>query len=145
MASETPRLIPGGLHTDERGTVVFVNDFDFAGVRRFYTIRPRQEGQVRGWIGHQREQKWFMAVQGKVMIAVVRPDRWDNPAANLFVERFTLSATEPAVLHIPSGHATASVALAGDAILMVFTSGRIHEAAEDEVRFASETWSALPL
>lgn len=139
---DLPKLILGGLHTDERGTVAFVNGFNFAGVKRFYTIRPRQKGQIRGWVGHRREQKWFTVVQGSVLIAVVKPDKWDNPSANLPVERFTLSAAEPAVLHVPPGHATASVSLSPEAILTVFSSSRLDEAAADDYRFPSGHWNA---
>jgi len=42
-------LISGGLHVDERGVVSFVNDFDFKGVDRFYTIRAHQTGKSRDW------------------------------------------------------------------------------------------------
>ena len=33
---DRPTLIEGGLHVDARGSVAFVNDFDFKGVDRFY-------------------------------------------------------------------------------------------------------------
>lgn len=139
-AENSARLIPGGLHTDARGTVAFVNDFDFQGVQRFYTIRPRQEGQVRGWIGHQREHKWFTCVQGQVLIAVVRPDCWEKPARDLPVQSYTLSDPRPAVLHVPAGHATASVSLSENVVLIVFSSGRLPVASQDDYRFAPDYW-----
>jgi dTDP-4-dehydrorhamnose 3,5-epimerase len=101
-----PHIIDGGLHVDARGVVSFVNDFDFEGVDRFYTIRAHRPHELRGWVGHQRDQKWFFVVQGTALIAVVKPDCWDGPASNLPVERFVLSAAKPQVLHVPPGHAT---------------------------------------
>ena len=52
MASKgpEPRLIDGGLHVDARGVVTHVNDFDFMGVDRFYTIRSHRPFEPRGWV-----------------------------------------------------------------------------------------------
>jgi len=135
-----PRIINGGLHVDARGIVSFVNDFDFKGVDRFYTIRAHRPHELRGWVGHQRDHKWFFAVQGTMLIAVVKPDQWDYPASSLPVERFVLSAAQPQVLHVPAGYATGSVNLNIDSILMVFSSGRIQDAKVDDHRFAVGTW-----
>lgn len=139
--SGEPRLIVGGLHVDARGTLSFVNDFDFRGVSRFYTIRAHEAGRPRGWIGHQREKRWFTAVAGTVLIAVVRPDRWDQPSRDLPVQRFVLSAQKPTVLEVPPGHATGMMSLTADAICTVFSSGEIEDAAKDDWRFPAQTWS----
>lgn len=137
---DMPRLIPGGLHVDARGIVSFVNDFDFKGVERFYMIRGHQPGEPRGWVGHKRDRKWFAAVQGTVLVAVVKPDNWTLPTGSAPVERFVLSAAKPAVLAVPSGYATAQMMLSEDAILMVFSSGTIQQAREDDFRFPIGTW-----
>lgn len=140
---DEPKLIPGGLHVDERGVVSFVNDFDFQGVRRFYTIRAHVPNQLRGWVGHKTEHKWFTAVVGSILIAVVRPDNWENPSRDLPIQRFVLSALKPAILHVPAGHATASVMLGSEATLMVFSSGRIDQAPDDEYRYRLSLWSVV--
>jgi dTDP-4-dehydrorhamnose 3,5-epimerase-like enzyme len=137
------RIIDGSLHVDKRGTVCFVNDFNFKGVDRFYSIHAHRLRELRGWVGHQRDHKWFFAAHGTTLVAVVTPDRWDRPTENLSVNRFVLSAAKPQVLHVPPGHATASVNLSGEAILMVFSSGRIEDAATDDYRFAVDTWPIL--
>jgi dTDP-4-dehydrorhamnose 3,5-epimerase-like enzyme len=145
MESERPgpRIINGGLHVDARGVVTHVNDFDFKGVDRFYTIRSHRPFEPRGWVGHRRDQKWFSVVQGTALIAVVEPDRWDAPSRDLSVQRFVLSAAKPQVLHVPAGYATGSVALSEDAILMIFSSGRIEDAKTDDYRFPVDTWRIL--
>lgn len=135
-----PRLIFGGLHADARGTVSFVNEFDFKGVDRFYTIRPRRARDPRGWIGHRHETKWFTAIQGTILVAVVTPDAWDHRVSNRPVSRFVLFDSKPAVLHVPPGHATATMALSDDAVLTVFSSGKIEHADQDDHRFAVDTW-----
>ena len=141
LAIESPRLVQGGLHVDMRGTVSFVNDFDFKGVDRFYTIRPHRAREPRGWTGHQRDHKWFTCVQGSFLVAVVKPDIWDSiPTSNLPIERYVLSAAKPSVLSVPPGHATGMMALSDDAILMVFSSGKIQDARNDDFRFALHVW-----
>jgi dTDP-4-dehydrorhamnose 3,5-epimerase-like enzyme len=139
----SPRLIEGGVHTDARGTVAFVNDFDFDGVDRFYVIHPRHEGEPRGWVGHRHEQKWFFAIQGTILVAVVKPDDWQQPLSSLPIQRFTLSADNPQVLHVPAGHATASASLRPGGILMVFSSGRVADIKGDDYRFAVDTWPVI--
>ncbi|MBI9017244.1 MAG: WxcM-like domain-containing protein [Phycisphaerae bacterium] len=140
MVAAQPRLIEGGIHIDERGILSFVNGFDFAGVQRSYIVRSHRAGQKRGWVGHKIEQKWFWAIQGTCKIAVVKPDEWELPASNLSVETFILSDRKPAVLHIPAGYANAIMSLSEDAILMVFSTGKIADASNDDYRFALDTW-----
>lgn len=135
-----PRLIEGGLYVDARGVVAHVNEFDFKGVDRFYTVRAHRPGEPRGWVGHRRDQKWFSAIQGTVLIAVVKPDDWESPARDLPVRRFVLSAIKPQVLHVPAGYVTGSMALSEDAILMIFSSGTIEDAKTDDYRFPTDTW-----
>lgn len=135
-----PCLIQGGRHVDERGSVSFVNGFDFKGVDRFYWVQARHANVPRGWVGHQREHKWFIAIRGEVLVAAVRLDQWDCPRRDLPVERFTLAAANPQVLHVPPGHATASVHLNPEAILVIFSSGSLEDAHSDDFRFPVEHW-----
>jgi dTDP-4-dehydrorhamnose 3,5-epimerase len=137
---QDPGLFQGGRHVDERGAVSFVNEFDFKGVDRFYWIKAAAPKLLRGWVGHRREQKWFTVVHGKALIAVVRPDNWEKPSQDLPVARFLLSAIDPQVLHVPPGHATASVNLDEESVLIVFSSGKIGDAKLDDFRFPADQW-----
>ena len=142
MNQTIPKLqwIQGGQHSDARGSVSFVNGFDFKGVDRFYWIKADEANVQRGWVGHRRDQKWFTVVQGEVLIAVVRPDDWERPNPNLPVARYPLSASQPQVLHVPPGLATASINLNQQAVLMVFSSGKIEDAKSDDFRFPLNLW-----
>jgi len=139
----TPVLLQGGTHVDARGVVSFVNTFDFDGVDRFYWVRAARANLPRGWVGHQRDHKWFAVIQGKAIIAVVRPDNWSSPSRELEVLRYTLSAEHPQVLRVPPGYATASVNLTANTILMIFSSGRIEDASTDDFRYPVDYWPVL--
>lgn len=138
--SAKPSLISGGLHTDARGSVSFVNDFDFKGVDRFYSIRCKNPHEPRGWVGHQRDTKWFTVLQGSFLIAVVAPGNWISPTGKEAVDRFIITDDKPSVLCVPGGYATAQMALSADAILTVFSSGTIQRAKEDDFRFPLAQW-----
>ena len=140
----SPQLIQGGCHVDARGRVSFVNGFNFQGVDRFYWIQAGPANVLRGWVGHQREHKWFSVIRGEVLVAVVQPDQWPCPSRELPVARYTLSAAQPQVLHVPPGFATGSVNLSPEAILMIFSSGKIEAAAQDDFRFPLDHWPILP-
>jgi dTDP-4-dehydrorhamnose 3,5-epimerase-like enzyme len=142
-AETGPRLIDGGLHSDDRGTVSFVNDFDFTGVDRFYALRPLHTNTPRGWVGHRREHKWFTALHGTVRVAVVEPDDWESPSQGLDVSRFTLSDQKPQVLCVPPGHATGCAAISDGAVLLVFSSGSIHDVPSDDYRFPVDRWGIV--
>jgi dTDP-4-dehydrorhamnose 3,5-epimerase len=135
-----PQLIEGNLHVDQRGIVSFVNEFDFKGVVRFYTIRSHAPGESRGWIGHRIENKWFMALSGSIHVSVVAPNDWEDPDDDLPVQRFVLSALKPSVLCVPAGHATASIMLSSDAHLGVFSSECLENSRKDDWRFDIKTW-----
>jgi dTDP-4-dehydrorhamnose 3,5-epimerase len=137
----SPVLIEGGCHADARGSLSFINGFNFQGVDRFYWVQTAEPGIERGWVGHQREHKWFAVVHGEVLVSVVRPDDWQSPSRELPVTRYVLSATSPQVLHVPSGHATGSVSLTPGAILVIFSSGNLVQSKTDDFRFPVDYWA----
>ena len=65
------KLIDGGLAVDDRGTVRFVNDFDFNGVKRFYQVENHQKGFIRAWHGHKKESKYVYVSSGTALVGVV--------------------------------------------------------------------------
>jgi hypothetical protein len=133
-------LILGGLHRDVRGTLQHVNGFSLAQVDRFYAITPALPGEVRGWVGHQLEWKWFFAVRGAFRLGAVQPSNWACPVTGEAVQSFVLDAEAPAVLEVPPAHFTACCALAPGSILLVFSSGRIKGAATDDHRLPPDFW-----
>ena len=55
-------ILDGGIATDDRGCVRFVNDFNFKGVKRFYQVENHRQGFIRAWHGHKKEGKYVYTV-----------------------------------------------------------------------------------
>ena len=102
MMQLEPLIFKGGLAVDDRGTVSFVNDFNFEGVKRFYTVENHKQGFVRAWHAHKKEAKYVMVVKGSAVIGAVKIDNWENTSKDLKVNRFVLSEKSPSVLFIPA-------------------------------------------
>jgi dTDP-4-dehydrorhamnose 3,5-epimerase len=135
-----PRLIPGGIAVDDRGELVFANEFDFAGVKRFYMVSNHQPNFVRAWHAHRREGKYVVVVQGAAIVAAVEIDNWETPNRQAQVHRFVLSASQPRVLFIPPGYANGFKSLASDTKVMFFSTASIEESRGDDVRFDARYW-----
>jgi dTDP-4-dehydrorhamnose 3,5-epimerase-like enzyme len=134
------RLLVGDLAVDERGEVGFVNDFDFSGVKRFYTVRNHHRGFVRAWHGHRQEAKYVTVVAGTALVAAVQVDDWQRPSKSLEVVRYVLSAARPRVLFIPPGHANGFMSLTDDARVMFFSTATLAESQGDDIRFDARYW-----
>jgi dTDP-4-dehydrorhamnose 3,5-epimerase len=136
-----PRLIEGGLAVDDRGEVTFVNEFDFRGVKRFYTVSNHRAGFVRAWHAHRREAKFVTVVQGAAIVAAVAIDNWKAPAKDAEVHRFVLSAKQPAVLYIPPGYANGFMSLTPETRLVFFSTSTVEESRDDDVRYDARYWN----
>jgi dTDP-4-dehydrorhamnose 3,5-epimerase-like enzyme len=134
------KLLTGGLAVDDRGQVAFVNDFDFAGVKRFYTVTNHRRNFVRAWHAHRREAKYVTVLQGAALIGAVAIDDWDRPSRNAQVARQILSANKPAVLFIPAGYANGFMSLTDDALVVFFSTSTLEESLGDDVRYDARYW-----
>lgn len=139
-AEDAPRLIQGGLAADDRGSVAFVNDFDFAGIQRFYVVSNHRSGFVRAWHAHRREAKYVIALHGSALVCAVRIDDWDSPSREAPVHRFVLSSAKPSVLFVPAGFANGFMTLTEDAKLVFFSTRTLDESLGDDVRYDARYW-----
>lgn len=140
LSTDEPTLIEGGLAVDDRGSLSFVNPFDFSGVKRFYVVANHRAGFVRAWHGHKKESKFVFVASGAALIGAVRVDDWDNPSKALPVKRYVLSAAKPSILHIPAGHANGFMSLTDDARLFFFSTTTMEESQGDDFRFDARLW-----
>jgi dTDP-4-dehydrorhamnose 3,5-epimerase len=134
-------LYSGDLAVDDRGEVGFVNEFDFAGVKRFYTVKNHRAGFIRAWHGHRREAKYVTVLEGAALIGAVKIDDWNQPSKELPISRYVFSARKPRVLFIPAGYANGFMSLTADARLVFFSTSTLKESAGDDVRFAARYWN----
>jgi len=137
---ENITILAGGQHDDARGKLIFFNDFNMAGVKRFYVIEHPDTQIVRAWQGHQKEEKWFYAVDGSFKIVLAQPDNWQNPSAELNTEEFVLDSTEPRILYVPGGFANGFKALKQKSRILVFSSFTVEESSKDNFRFDKSLW-----
>jgi dTDP-4-dehydrorhamnose 3,5-epimerase len=120
--------------------VSFVNDFDFAGVKRFYTVRNHRQGFIRAWHAHRREAKYVTVVAGAALVGAVEIDDWAHPSPALPVKRFVVSARKPRVLYIPAGFANGFMSLTRDAHVMFFSTSSLQDSVADDVRYHARHW-----
>ncbi|CAM3965512.1 dTDP-4-dehydrorhamnose 3,5-epimerase family protein [Flavobacterium antarcticum] len=135
-----PFLIEGAVFTDDRGSVSFVNDFNFANIERFYIIKNAEKNPVRAWQGHKLDSKNFYCISGSFEIYYVKIDNWENPSHDLKVESVILRASQANILHIPSGYANGIKALEKESQLMSFSTLPLNLYKEDDVRYDCSTW-----
>jgi dTDP-4-dehydrorhamnose 3,5-epimerase-like enzyme len=133
-------LLKGGGASDDRGSLHFVNDFTFDGVKRFYQIIHHDTGVVRAWQGHRVEHKYFYVTSGSFVVAWVPVDNWDNPSRDLVAEHCVLTGTAPAVLCIPPGYANGLKALEPGSVLTVYSNLDLQESEKDRWSFDKSLW-----
>ncbi|MDR2270659.1 MAG: WxcM-like domain-containing protein [Sphingobacterium sp.] len=138
-------FIQGGIAKDERGEIRFINEFDMSLAKRFYIIKNKEVGIIRGWRAHKIEQRWFYALSGRFDFGLVKIDNWDSPDVNLPLERVSLNASDLKVLHIPSGYGTAFCAKEENSELIVFADYPITHASCDDHTWPSDYFKNLQM
>lgn len=138
---QNPTLIEGLLSIDGRGEVGFINDFDMAPIRRFYTVTNYKLGFVRAWHGHKKESKFVTVVNGSAIVAAVKIDNWKRPSKNSRIYKFVLSSKKPSVLFIPAGYANGSMTLTEDTKLIFFSTSTLEESLKDDIRYDAYFWN----
>ena len=135
-----PEYIAGGAAVDDRGQLLFINDLDLSGYRRFYVVSNHAQGFVRAWHGHKREGKAVVVLAGAAIVAAVEVDDWDAPSRDLTVHRRVLSSTNPGALVIPPGYANGFMTLTPDTKVCFFSTSSLEESAGDDIRFDARYW-----
>lgn len=133
-------LLKGNIHTDHRGTIRFVNDFQFEGIKRFYSIMHPDTEIIRAWQGHKLESKFFYVVNGSFQINWIEVDDWENPSKDLLVNRYSLSNLKSEILIIPPGCVNGFRALEPHSTLMVFSDMLLEDSKNDDFRFPVDYW-----
>jgi dTDP-4-dehydrorhamnose 3,5-epimerase len=133
--------IAGAIATDDRGSVRFVNDFNFDGVKRFYQVQNHAQGFIRAWHAHQKEAKYVYVAKGSALIGAVpldhmiavKENRESQDSNRIF--KTVLSSNNPKVVYIPAGYANGFKSLEPDTIIQFFSTSTLHESLGDDIRF----------
>lgn len=124
---EEVKLFVGNTSVDDRGSVSFVNSFEFKGVKRFYTVENHEVGFIRAWHGHQKEGKYVYVPHGAAMIVTV-------PMGGCDFEKFTLSEKVSQILWIPPGYYNGFKTLKPDTKIIFFSTSTLEESKDDDFR-----------
>ena len=127
------KLINGGISVDDRGSVRFVNDFNFDGVKRFYQVENHKRGFIRAWHGHKKEGKYVYLTSGSALIGVVNMETED-------VQKFVLSDKSPKILWIPPGHYNGFKSLEENTKILFFSTSTLEESLGDDIRQLHDKW-----
>lgn len=133
--------IKGGVAFDDRGSVSFVNDFNFPDVKRFYLVKNHNTGFIRAWHGHKKEAKYVFVSSGSILLAAVKIDNWQQPSKDAALQKFILTGNSPSVLYIPPGYANGFRTLTADAQVMFFSTSTLEESKDDDIRFRHDYWN----
>lgn len=134
------KIIQGGVATDDRGRVSFVNDFNFEGVKRFYSVTNHRPQFIRAWHGHKKEAKFVSVIQGAALFGAVKIDSWESPSADLEVSKYVLSDTAPSILYVPPGYANGFMTLVENTRLIFYSTSSLAESNGDDYRYDAKHW-----
>ncbi len=133
-------IIQGEIFFDERGQISSINNFSSEEAKRLYLIHHPDKTVIRGWHGHQYEKKWFYCVKGEFVLALVKPDNWENPSEDLTPSIINLSEKESKIVAVPAGYANCIKALSNNSIILVLSGKKLPEAYGDSWRYDKNMW-----
>ena len=136
-----PFIINGDLSVDDRGELMFVNQFNMELVKRFYVVSNHKQGFIRAWHAHKIESKYVFIVNGTALISTVQIDNWDNPSNDLTVDKFVLTAKKPSILYIPSGYANGFKTLSTETKIIFFSTSTLKDSIDDDYRYDAYKWN----
>lgn len=134
MENNNCKILAGGIAVDDRGSVRFVNDFSFDGVKRFYHVENHRKGFIRAWHGHQKEGKYVYVVSGTALIGIVNMQTEE-------VSKFILSDKSPKILWIPPGNYNGFKSLEDNTKIIFFSTTTLKESEGDDIRQPYNKWN----
>jgi dTDP-4-dehydrorhamnose 3,5-epimerase-like enzyme len=137
---DKPVLIKGEVVIDDRGSLRFVNEFKFKGIKRFYQVENTNTKLIRAWHGHKTEGKYVYVARGAIILGAVKLSNFTKPAKKVVIERLVLSANKPQVVFIPPGYANGFRALVPGTIVIFYSTSTLEESKGDDYRFPYDYW-----
>jgi dTDP-4-dehydrorhamnose 3,5-epimerase len=140
MQQKKPEILKGNSFSDERGELLFNNDFDMLPIKRFYIIRHTDKKVIRAWQGHQIEHKFFKCINGSFVVVWKKIDDFTNPNDANQPKFAILQKKENNILSIPPGYVNGLKALEDNSEILVFSNFYLGEVSDDSFRFDKNLW-----
>lgn len=134
------KVIEGQIAVDDRGSVSFVNDFNFENVKRFYKVENFSTKTVRAFHGHLKEGKYVYVPKGSAIVAAVYLDDIKTPNKKNEVKRFILSEKKPNIIYIPPRFANGFRPLEENTCVLFFSTATLNDSKGDDYRFPWDYW-----
>lgn len=134
-------FIEGIISVDDRGQLLFCNDFDMKDIRRFYLVSNHESKFIRAWHAHKKEAKFVLVISGAALVAAVKIDNWDCPDKNAEIQRHILSDKKPKIMVIPPGYANGFMTLVPETQVMFFSTATLEQSKDDDYRYDAYYWN----
>lgn len=131
---DEPRLIEGGFAIDDRGSVSFINDFSFEGIKRYYQVENFSTNVIRAIHAHKEENKYVLVPKGTVKVVLIKMNE-DNTLNLEEVKTFVLSSKKPNILFIPKMWGNGFRTLEEGTIVQFYSTSTLEESKGDDYRF----------
>ena len=136
---EMVQLIKGSKFIDNRGLLLFNNNFDLISIRRSYIIENLHLKIRRGWKGHLVEKRWFLCTKGSITIFVAKIDDLNSGISRNL--SFKLDDSEMSILYVPEGNATLIKQELDQSRIMVFSDYILGESNDEDLRWENNIFS----
>jgi dTDP-4-dehydrorhamnose 3,5-epimerase len=138
IEAQEPTILVGGLSVDDRGTVSYVNEFDFKNVKRSYMVENHKRDFIRSYHYHERESKYVSVVCGTILLSAVKVNKQDLDKS--VVKTFTLSSKQPKILWIPPGYANGFKSLEENTKIIFYSTSTLEDSLNDDIRYPFDQW-----
>ncbi len=135
QAQEDIKILNGDIAVDDRGSLRFINEFDFKDVKRFYQVENHDDDTVRAFHGHMKEAKYVYVASGSIILCLAKLNANKKLDKNTKVEKLVLSAAKPKIVYVPSGYANGFKALEENTKIIFFSTTTLQESLGDDYRF----------
>ena len=141
MIYKKPTVIEGNSIFDNRGSLTFVNKFNFKKIKRFYIIKNHNAKFIRAWHAHKIEEKFFFCAEGAFQLSCVKIDNFKKPNPKSKVFSWVLSSEKPQIIFVPKGYANGTMTLSKNTKILVFSSSSLEKSKSDDYRYSWDYWS----
>lgn len=133
--SKEPVLLTNDIHVDDRGSLMYNNNFDFSNVKRFYTIKQFSTNNIRAFHGHRYEAKYVHVLSGSLLLVLAKLNMNDGTYEISDPKKYVLSSDKPGLFYIPPNYANGFKALESNTKVTFYSTSSLEDSLNDDIRF----------